>query len=145
MNMTQEISKPSTINVSSRCRHLTVHGRRCRLRSLDDRSGLCFRHLARSVPHAAALQTQQPADTDLTASFLQLAEFRSALQINGFLAELLALLVKNRVSTKRAAVLAYITNQLLRTLPEIEHELNPPVDPDANPVIIVDGPRPIRD
>lgn len=44
------------------------------------------------------------------------------------------LVIRNEISTRRAAVRAYITSQLLRTLPEIERE-----DP---PRIIFDVPRP---
>jgi hypothetical protein len=59
-------------------------------------------------------------------------------------AELLALLVQDKISTKRAAVLSYITSQLLRTLPIIQEELNPD-DDDGEHTIIFDAPRPIRE
>jgi hypothetical protein len=83
-------------------------------------------------------------DADLSADFPDaLADFRSAIPINAFLSRLLTLLVQNRVSTRRAAVLAYITNQLLRTLPAIESELNPP-DEEVQHVFVMDMPRPER-
>jgi hypothetical protein len=77
-------------------------------------------------------------DVDLSADFLiQLDDLQSADQINQFLAKLLLLVVQNRISARRAAVLAYITNQLLRTLPAIAKE------EDAKPTtIIVDMPGP---
>src|SRR6266404_3188117 len=63
-----------------------------------------------------------------------------AAQINDFLARLLLLLAQDKISTRRAAVLAYITNQLLRTLPAIAKEVN------AEPTqIIFDMPGPDRD
>ena len=84
-------------------------------------------------------------DVDLSADFLiQLDGLRSAGQINQFLAKLLILVVQNRISARRAAVLAYITNQLLRTLPAIDRELNPKEDPNATAEIIFDAPRPDR-
>ena len=116
-----------------KCRHFTARGRQCRLRAL--RSGLCFRHAA------LQLQSPQPVDVDLSADFLiQLDDLQSADQINQFLAKLLILVVQNRISARRAAVLAYITNQLLRTLPAIAKEEN------AEPTqIIFDMPGPDRD
>jgi hypothetical protein len=99
----------------AKCSHFTARGRRCRLRAL--RSGLCFRHAALQI------QPAQPVDVDLSADFLiQLDDLQSADQINQFLAKLLILVVQNRISARRAAVLAYITNQLLRTLPAIAKE-----------------------
>jgi hypothetical protein len=78
---------------------------------------------------------------DLTAD---LKEFRSAIPINDFLARLLLLLAQDKISPRRAAVLAYITNQLLRTLPAIDRELNPKEDPNEPPQFIFDAPRPDR-
>src|SRR6266850_8274774 len=89
-----------------KCHHVTLSGRQCRLRAI--RSGLCFRHAA------LQLQSAQPVDVDLSADFLgQLDDLQSAEQINQFLAKLLILVVQNRISARRAAVLTYITNQLL--------------------------------
>jgi hypothetical protein len=120
-------------NPDAKCSHFTARGRRCRLRAL--RSGLCFRHAALQI------QPAQPVDVDLSADFLiQLDDLQSADQINQFLAKLLILVVQNRISARRAAVLAYITNQLLRTLTAIAKEAN------AEPTqIIFDMPGPDRD
>ncbi|MGB2590334.1 MAG: hypothetical protein WBG02_03250 [Candidatus Acidiferrum sp.] len=60
--------------------------------------------------------------------------------MHDFLAKLAQLVVKDRVSTRRAAVLAYITSQLLRTLSAIHRE-----EDSAGPQIIFDAPRPVRD
>ena len=142
--MNPQASTPSSTGTTpvatsdEKCRHFTARGRQCRLRAL--RSGLCFRHAS------LQLQPPQPVDVDLSADFLiQLDDLRSADQINQFLAKLLILVVQNRISTRRAAVLAYITNQLLRTLPAIDRELNPPQDSNAPPEIIVDMPGPEDD
>src|SRR5260221_9826360 len=109
------------------------HGHQCRLRSVSP-GGLCFRH--------ARLQSQvkQPVDVDLSGDFAaQLAELKSAEQINDFLGKLLILVVQNRISVRRAAVLAYITNQLLRTVSIMNKESNDP------PQIICDMPGPEPD
>ena len=68
-----------------------------------------------------------------------LDDFTSAAQINDFLSRLLLLLAQDKISTRRAAVLTYITSQLLRTLPAIDKEEN------AEPTqFIFDLPRPER-
>jgi len=106
-----------------KCHHVTVSGRQCRLRAI--RSGLCFRHAT------LQLQSAQPVEVDLSADFLgKLDDLQSAEQINQFLAKLLILVVQNRISARRAAVLTYITNQLLHSLVAIKREI------DSQPVEI---------
>jgi hypothetical protein len=136
--MTQQTAKPSFINNSSRCTHRFANGMRCRLLTLDPYSTFCANHATRVE------NQREPADTaaSLTAD---LKEFRSAIPINDFLARLLLLLAENRISPRRAAVLAYITNQLLRTLPAIDRELNPKEDPNQPHEIVWDMPGPKRD
>ena len=137
--MKKEHSKSISAN-DSRCRHFTREGRRCRLRVLNPQSGLCFRH--------AGLQEKQSdaADSDLTAAFSGLlGDFHSAAQINDFLSKLVLLLAQNRISSRRAAVLAYINQLLLRTLPAIEQERDPQSPENAStPIIVMDVARPTR-
>ncbi len=132
-NGTKEVeASPSAPAPGARCYRRTRHGHQCRLRPLSP-GGLCFRH--------ASLQSQvkQPVDVDLSGDFAaQLAELKSAEQINDFLGKLLILVVQNRISVRRAAVLAYITNQLLRTVSILNKEN------EDNPQIIFDAPRPDR-
>ncbi|HEY6265693.1 MAG TPA: hypothetical protein VIW93_12885 [Candidatus Acidoferrum sp.] len=52
-------------------------------------------------------------------------EFRSAVPISRCLGELLKLQASNKISPRRATVVAYTCNLLLRTLPAIELELHP--------------------
>ena len=136
--MTQQIAKPSFINNSTRCTYRFANGKRCRLSGSNVDSAFCPSHA--SLPE----NQREPADTaaSLTAD---LKEFRSAIPINDFLARLLLLLAENKISPRRAAVLAYITNQLLRTLPAIDRELNPKEDPNQPPEIVWDMPGPKRD
>ena len=54
---------------------------------------------------------------------------KSAEQINDFLAKLLILVVQNRISSRRAAILTYITNQPLHSLVAIKRGLaNQPLE-----------------
>lgn len=126
---TSSLASTGASSVASRhemCRHFTARGRKCRLRAL--RGGLCFRHAALQV------QPAQPVDVDLSAEFLvQLDDLQSADQINQFLAKLLILVVQNRISPRRAAVLTYITNQLLHSLVAIKRQL------DSEAVLNFDG------
>jgi hypothetical protein len=111
--------KPQNTQVLSitTCRHHTRTGRRCRF-PVSQNSVLCFRHAAR-------LETRL-IDADVSSSFGDdSADFKSASSINEFLARLAQLLIQTRISSRRAAVLAYIANLELRTIPAIEHELNP--------------------
>jgi hypothetical protein len=129
--MNDQTTRPSPAK-GTRCRHCTAHGRQCRLPAVDTRSGFCFRH-AKAQP--------APSDSnDLSAELLgELSEFEYASDINKFLAKLLVLVAKGRVSPRRASVLAYITNQLLHSHRAIDRET------DQEPVtIILDGPRPDR-
>jgi hypothetical protein len=119
-----------------RCRHFTDHGRRCQLPVVDTRSGFCFRH---AKPQPA------PSDSvDFSAELIgELTDFESAVAINKFLTNLLGLVSKGRISPRRAAVLAYITNQLLHTHRAIDYD-DDRHSGDDKVTIIMDVPRPDR-
>jgi hypothetical protein len=128
--MTWSKFRPQSLS-ANRCNHKTPTGRRCRLNATSSASGLCPRH--------ASLPT---ASDDLSASFpTGLDEFMSAVQINAFLSQLALLLVQDRISPRRAAVLAYIQSLLLRTLPAVQIELDPEPD-DHEHRFIFNLPRP---
>ena len=74
-----------------------------------------------------------PTKTFLPAFGGLLSKLQSACGIHDFLSPLTVLLVQNRISTRRAAILAYLGQILLRTLPAIQGELEP-----AEPQIIFD-------
>jgi len=132
--MNHKSANPNPINDSSRCQHRTSARRRCRLRVLDSHAGLCFRHVQ--------LRLQSLEVPNLAPDLVgQLAQFTSAADINKVLSKLLVLLSQNRVSPRRAAVIAYISSLLLRTLPAIEHES----DEDDDKTVVVWGiPSPDR-
>ena len=136
--MTQQTAKPSFLNNTARCTHRFANGRRCRLSSSNIDSGLCPSHARRPENQIEPSETAASLTADLK-------EFRSAIPINEFLARLLLLLAQDRISPRKAAVLAYITNQLLRTLPAIDAELNPKPGKDEPCQIIFDMPGPDRD
>ncbi len=107
--------KPKTANAvvpSIRCAHRTPGGRQCRLPVSDARSGFC-------PQHRAAQQQIEAADhyLHLTTNY---HDFQTAQGINHSLHNLYQLLAQNRISPRRAAVLAYINSLLLRTLPQID-------------------------
>jgi hypothetical protein len=130
-------SKPKS---AARCRHFTVGGARCRLRILDTRSHLCFRHSAL----VAAAQSPQNDSEDLSAELLpELSQFSAGTDIRQFLARLLTLVTKGRISPRRASVLAYITNQLLHSNRAIILEAAPAEEQPRR--IIIDMPEPDRD
>jgi hypothetical protein len=113
----------------NRCHHQFANGTRCRLLTLDPDSLFCPRH-------AAQPDAQVIIDTDLSSAFGdEPTDFRSAAKINDFLAKLTSLLIQNRISSRRASVLAYISSLELRTLTAIEHELD---QDDFCPLILDD-------
>ena len=132
--MNDQTTKPSSTK-GPRCRHYTDRGRRCLLPVVDTRSGYCFRH---AKPQPA------PSDSvDLSAELIgELSDFESAVAINKFLTNLLALVTKGRVSPRRASVLAYITNQLLHSHRAMDYDDER--HSDGPVTIIMDGPRPDR-
>jgi len=118
-------------SVLPHCQQRTASGRRCRMAISDPDSGLCAKH---------ATEHQRDLDqADLAASLIgDIQEFRSAADINHSLGELYKLQARNKITPRRAAVMAYTANLLLRTLPAIEHEVYPEGKP--GPEIIIDLP-----
>jgi hypothetical protein len=115
---------PCHASKHDRCDHRTPSGRRCRLARKDSRSRFCHPH---------DLAEQQRHNGDRTEALLANADaFQTAEGIHNSLAELYVLLAKDKIAPRRAAVLAYINNLMLRTLPAIEQA----------PQIIFDLPRP---
>lgn len=97
----------------------------------DPQSGLCFKHAAQHKKErdAANVAAQLIGDT---------GDFTSAVTINRSLTELYKLLARDEIAPRRAAVMAYTCNLLLRTLPAIEQELHGQAQKDN--IIIFDIP-----
>jgi hypothetical protein len=105
----------SIIN-AARCQHRTPTGRQCCSLSHAG-STLCLRHAA---------TPQQDTPADFSATLLRDARrFQSAQGINCSLRELYTLLGQDRISPRRASVLAYISSLLLHTLPAIDNDPYP--------------------
>jgi len=128
-NPVAQVLRPEAL---PRCQKHTRNGR-CRMLVADPSSPFCPEHArsAHNVRRAADLSTL------LTAG---LTDFKSATPINDFLSRLLLHQAEGRIPPRRAAVMAYTCNLLLRTLPAIEREANS--QPEE---IIWDLPRPKRE
>jgi hypothetical protein len=101
-----------TVDKKSHCHHRTACGRRCRKPISAPESRFCDLH--------QAVADAQP-EPDLSAALMGgLDKFSSPDAINEFLSRLLVLLSENRISPRRAAVLAFITSQILRTISVME-------------------------
>ncbi len=115
VKMNVETTNSNSSNTIARCQHQFENGTRCRLPVLSADSLFCPRH--------ARLGENQPIEEDLTAKLLKNSQdFQTAQGVNFALGNLYDLLAQNRISTRRAAVLAYINSLLLRTLPEIDSD-----------------------
>jgi hypothetical protein len=133
--MNTKSANPSPASDSSRCQHRFANGQRCRLLASGSETNYCPRH--------AKLPQNQREPADLTDTLTAgLGEFTSAAPINDFLSRLLLLLAQNRISPRRAAVLAYVANQLLHTLSAMEKEATAKDSKKAPIKIIWDLPRP---
>lgn len=133
-----QVSIPSPVGL--RCQHRFANGKQCRQSGLPSQAGLCSHHFRLSNPSVVFPCT--PNDSaDLSADLLPHgAEFSSAEDVREYLTRLLILMTKGCVSPRRAAVLAYVTNQLLHSHVVAEKEAD-----DQPQQIIFDLPRPQRD
>src|SRR5260370_4561229 len=113
--MNEQSVNSSSTNDLSRCQHRTRTGRRCRHAISNAAPGLCSKHVtSRQVRFE---------ESDLSVTLLgQLTELKSASDLNQVLSNLFRLLSQDRIAARRAAVLAYIANLLLRTLPAIARD-----------------------
>ncbi len=130
--MNLETAKSNSVKEYPRCQKHTRTGR-CRLPVADPSVTFCHDHLR------ASSRNRKPADLSATLT-AGLSDFTSAAPINEFLSRLLHHQAEDRITPRRAAVMAYTCNLLLRTLPAIEHEAG-----EDEPQIIFDLPRPRRD
>jgi len=111
-------TNPSPIsNISDsapRCQHRFANYKQCRLLPAAG-SSFCPQH--------ANLSQAVPTEIDLSAILLkQSQDFQTAQGVNFSLASLSELLAKNRISSRRAATLAYIASLILRTHSAIDYD-----------------------
>jgi hypothetical protein len=112
-----------------RCSYRSSTGRQCQRLASDFQSTLC-------PQHRAAQKHRENSDISFTLAG-QAQAFQTAQGINHSLGALYRLLAGNRISPRRAAVLAYINSLLLRTLPAIDADneagITDPTKPPAQP------------
>jgi hypothetical protein len=102
----------------------------------DPFTSLCAEHVRR--------QQKRDKAANLSAELVAgLTEFRSAVPINDFLSRLLLFQAQDRIPPRRAAVMAYTCNLLLRTLRALQNERSPQAGHPQR--IIIDMPEPTRD
>ena len=113
--MSTNPSTTSTFAALPRCQHRFANGMRCSIPTPSEEVQLCSRH--------AKLAQTQPIEVEEDHSKFLLKssqDFQTAQGVNFALGNLFELLAKNRISPRRAAVLAYIGSLLLRTHPAID-------------------------
>jgi hypothetical protein len=134
---------------SSRCNFRRPNGQRCRLPISGANSQFCSRHLAaipRPLYHSIRPTVDDQAmDIDLSSELGIAAPgvFKAPEEIYDFLCKLTYLLSANRISSRRAAILAYITSQAVRTGCVIQKQFD--ADQKKPPEIVIDVPRPYHD
>lgn len=129
-------TKPNAAEPLPLCANVTPSGRHCYSRVAHPDSPYCRSHAR--IRRAATVATNPLAGLPP-----ELSQFTSIEDVTRFLASLLTLLSENRISPRRAAVLAYIANSLLHAL----KAANQAADNDDDGEFIVDltgFPRPIR-
>ena len=133
MNPQTATAVTDSTSVPLHCQYRTASDRRCRMAISEPHSGLCSKH--------AAERERDRDQADLAAALIgDIEEFRSAADINHSLGELYKLQARNKITPRRAAVMAYTANLLLRTLPAIYAEQN--AEQDDSCQLIIDIPRP---
>ena len=106
-----------------RCQYTTSDGRRCRTARLPD-SSLCLLHRQRQPAAPAKSAVEGAGDPDSIGPELlgPFEELKTATAVNHVLGKLFALLARNRIPVRNAAVLAYIGQLLLNSLPGVRRE-----------------------
>jgi len=110
-----KVKTTKSILAPARCQHLSPGGRQCCSPAAAPESTLCARH--------AAAEPQQRAD--FSAELLDgCGNFQRAKQINHSLIALYKLLAQGRISPRQASVLAYIGSLVLRSLKDVDYDLD---------------------
>ena len=135
--MNAKSTNSNRINTVNRCQHNFDNGTRCRLPITDPTLNLCPRH--------ASFHSEPLKVADLRSILAgEVAHFEDAQEVNKFLSNLLILLSEDRISPRRAAVMAYTCNLLLRTLTVHIQELRAYSDDEPVTIDFGDLPRPQR-
>jgi hypothetical protein len=107
------------IDTAIRCHYRDSAGRRCRLPRKQSHPTFCARHARPAVSDPNA------HSPDVSAELLgPLCDFRTATSINYTLGRLLIYKAAGEISARDTAVIAYICQLLLQSVPSVRKELN---------------------
>src|SRR5262249_39586505 len=120
-----------------RCSYHSPAGRHCRSEVRSPGAHLCARH--------TYAKTYRPDPAVANELLGPLTEFQSASDVTDFLSRLLILQAQDRISPRRAAVMAYTCNLLLRGLRAIDLEILADEKANGGPRVVFDLVRPTRD
>ncbi len=110
-------AKPKTAFVHSEdhCRFVSAHNHRCRMLRAWNHDALCAHH---------ARQQQQQTEDFADGLLAGIEDFRSASAVNHALGKVFELTARDRISPRKAALLAYLGQLLLNSLPAVRLELS---------------------
>ncbi len=108
---------PAKPQADDRCRYVSADGRRCGMLRSKGHPSLCPQHRRQQL---AAQSDAAAAAAELLGA---IENFQTAAAVNHALGRLLVLVAGNRISSRRAAVLGYICQLLLASLPALEDEV----------------------
>jgi hypothetical protein len=104
-----------SILAPERCQHVSPTGRQCCSPAAAPGATLCARHVAAAPPQSV----------DFSAELLaRFGDFPRAQQMNHSLIALYKLLAQGRISPRQASVLAYIGSLVLRSLKDVDYDLD---------------------
>jgi hypothetical protein len=106
--------EPNAPRRRQRCRARRRDLKQCRLFAQDPATGLCARHAA----YAETLPDELQDSTDLSKEILVVdkGDFGTTENINAILSNVIELVAKGRISTRRAAVITYALSLMLRNV-----------------------------
>jgi len=129
---------PSPPRSFARCQARNRSGSQCRLHSQDPSTGLCRRHALRASKTTDSLDDSLDLSNDILA--VNDGSYGTTDHITAILSNVVVLVAKGRISTRRAAVLTDALSLMLRSVVVMDR-----IGENTPPQIIWDAPRPIRD
>src|SRR5216683_3451006 len=115
-NNNQEALAQAPLPNPNRCQFETSDGRRCRMLRCNAHPTLCLFHARDEMQ----LLESQRLGAELSASLT--GQFMTATDINFVLGKLFTATAQNRIPPRNAAVLAYIGQLMLHSLPNLKKE-----------------------
>jgi len=106
-----------------RCQRRTPAGRQCRMRRAEGHPRFCAEHAAPRFRRRSHRRTRESGLPHLAAQLPK--DFRSPTAVNGFIYSLTAEVTAGRADARTAAVLGYLTQLAIQTLPLLRIEDGP--------------------